>query len=190
MAKKKKLFEFGRVIPGLKIDGKDAPYPVVNERDARAGAGVMLLLGFVAFVYAFFLKEYFAINILVILFLIEFLVRLADPSKAPFYLIGSFIVRKQRPEYVGAAQKRFAWGLGLAMATTVSILIYVVGYRGYVNLGFCIVCLGLMWLESAFGICVGCKMYYKLMDWGWIKKPKVMPACPGGVCAIDFSKKK
>lgn len=183
-----KIFEFGKVVKGLKIDGKPANYPVLNERDTRAGAGIMLFLGVLAFSFAFFQKNYFLINGIVILFFLEFLVRLINPSLAPFYATGAFIVRKMRPEYTGAVQKRFAWGLGLAMAGTMIILIYGFQIRGMINLGFCIICLSLMWLESSFGICLGCKLYYLFMNFGLIKKPEEAPACPGGVCPISKNK--
>jgi hypothetical protein len=180
-----KFIEFGRVIPGLKIQGKDAPYPVLNERDGRAAAGIMFALASVAFAMAFLTKDFFMINIVVLLFLLEFSFRQINPYIAPFYILGKFIVSKQEPEWVGAPQKRFAWGMGLAMAATMVVLIYGFDVRGLVNLLFCITCLALMWFESTCGICIGCKMYYGLMSVGLIKKPKVMPACPGGVCSIS-----
>jgi hypothetical protein len=42
-------FQCGEVIPGLKINGKPAPYPVMNERAVRATAGLMLIATTVAF---------------------------------------------------------------------------------------------------------------------------------------------
>jgi hypothetical protein len=39
-----------------------------------------------------------------------------------------------------------------------------------------------MWLETAFGHCIGCKMYYGLMR--IVKEPDHKPACPGGVCPM------
>ena len=73
---------------------------------------------------------------------------------------------------------------------TVTILIYAVGYRGPINAVFCTVCILLMWFESAFGICWGCKIYYGLIKLKVIKEPKVVPACPGGVCPISIKKTK
>lgn len=178
------MVRFGKIIKGLKIDGKPAEYPVLNERDARAGAGIMLMLGGIAFSLAFLRQEYIAINVLVILFLTEFSIRLIDPSIAPFYFLGSLVVKKMRPEYTGAAQKRFAWFLGFLMALSVFSFIYIFQIRGVLNLSFCIACLGLLWLESSFGICLGCKMYYGLIKLKLVKEPVVKPACPGGVCPI------
>ncbi|MBT3464382.1 DUF4395 domain-containing protein, partial [archaeon] len=188
MVKKRSIFQFGKIVPGLEIDGKSVDYAVVNERDARAGAGIMVAIAAIAFAQAFLLKEYIWIDVLVLLFLVEFAIRIINPSIAPFYAMGSFIVRKMRPEYSGAAQKRFAWGLGLLMALTVTTLIHIVGYRGIWNLTFCIICLFLMWVESSFGICIGCKLYHFSLKMGFIKKPEVLPTCPGGACPINRPK--
>ncbi len=49
-----KIIQFGRIIPGLKLHGHEATYPVLNERDARAGAGIMLAFASIAFAFAFF----------------------------------------------------------------------------------------------------------------------------------------
>lgn len=43
------FFKYGKIIPGLKIHGVSAPYPVLNERAIRAGAGMMFAAGFFAF---------------------------------------------------------------------------------------------------------------------------------------------
>lgn len=43
------FFQYGRTIPGLLIHGKSAPYPVLNERAIRAGAGMVFVVGFFAF---------------------------------------------------------------------------------------------------------------------------------------------
>lgn len=53
-----KLFAFGEKIPGLTINGQEITVPVLNERDARAAAGLMLVSGFVAFSNAFFLGDF------------------------------------------------------------------------------------------------------------------------------------
>jgi hypothetical protein len=37
-------------------------------------------------------------------------------------ILGSFMVKKQKPDYVGAIQKRFAWLIGLLMATAMLIV--------------------------------------------------------------------
>lgn len=183
---KSKLFKIGTVIPGLEIQGVPAPYPVVNERAVRAGAGMLFALGFFAFFQAFYLQEYVYIQIIVVLFWFDFLMKaVVGTAFSPVSQIANLIVANQEPEYVGAIQKRFAWSIGLALATTMMILIFCFGIIGVPNLLICAVCLVFMFMESAFGICVGCKIYSALLAWGIMKQPEYKPVCPGNVCSIE-----
>lgn len=180
------FFEFGKVIPGLMIHGKPAPYPVLNERAIRAGAGMMFALGMFAFFQAFYLREFVYIQWLVLFFLFDFAMKvLVGVRFSPMSILSNIIVRKQTPEYVGAVQKRFAWAIGLFLATVMTVLIFVFGIIGPINLIICGVCLTFMFMESAFGICVGCKIYGALLAMGIIATPEYKPACPGNVCSID-----
>jgi hypothetical protein len=43
----------------------------------------------------------------------------------------------------------------------------------------------LMYLETAFGICVGCKLYAYAIRLKIIPKPKEKPNCMGDSCAIE-----
>ncbi|MFT4326164.1 MAG: DUF4395 domain-containing protein [Candidatus Woesearchaeota archaeon] len=179
------VFEFGRIIPGLKIHGKDAPYRVLNERDARAAAGIMFVLGVFAFVNALVLREFLYVYTFVVLFFLEFGIRIfVNPSFAPFYALGSLMVKNQISEYTGAPQKRFAWALGFGLATVMMVGLYAFNIRGLLPLSICMLCLLLLWLESSFGICVGCKMYWFAVKHKMIKEPEHRPACPGGVCKL------
>ena len=180
---------YGKLIPNLKIDGREANYGVVNERDARAGAGIMLIIAIFSFTQALYLKNLTFLYATVIAFTVEFLFRIIDPHIAPFYFLGSLIVKGLRPEWSGAVQKRFAWTLGLAMAVSMIFISIIFQIRGTLPFSVCAVCLSLLWLETSFGICVGCKMYFGLMKLGIIKTPKIIPACPGGVCPIDKPRK-
>lgn len=180
-----KMFSFGQVIPGLVIDGQPATYPVLNERDARAAAGIMLVGGIVAFVNALLLSNLMYLYVFIILFSIEFAIRVViNPYYAPFYALGRLLVYNQRPDWSGAPQKRFAWSLGLGLALFMSVAVFGFGVTGLLPFAICSICLSLLWLESALGVCVGCKMYFGLMNLGVISRPAVMPACPGGVCDI------
>ncbi|MBT3721536.1 DUF4395 domain-containing protein [archaeon] len=180
---------YGKIIDNLILDGELATYPVLNEKDARAAAGLMLIIGIITFVVTLFLKRFDILAITVGIFFIEFLLRVVNPDYAPFYRLGSLIVKNQRPEYSGAVQKRFAWSLGLLMAISMIFISIIFQIRGVLPFAICTICLSLLWLETSFGICVGCKMYYGLMKMGIIKEPEVMPACPGGVCSIKKPKK-
>lgn len=65
------------------------------------------------------------------------------------------------------------------------LLIYGFGVQGLPNLIICSVCLTFMFMESAFGICVGCKIYAMLLALGIFKQPEVRPACAGNVCSLE-----
>ena len=180
------LFQYGRVIPGLMIHGKAAPYPVLNERAIRAGAGIMFVLGFFAFFQAYYLQEFIFIQVFVLIFFFDFLMKVVVGTR--FSLVSqlaNLIVAKQAPEYVGAIQKRFAWSIGLVLALSMIVMIFGFGVIGLPNLIVCGICLTFMFLETSFGICVGCKIYNYLMSVGAIATPEFKPVCPGNVCAIE-----
>jgi len=183
--KKHGFFQPGKIIPGLEINGKPAPYPVLNERAVRAGAGIMLMLGGSAFALALLAQDFRMLKIVVVFFFIDFFTKvILEPKFSPVSNVANLIVKAQKPEYVGAIQKRFAWSIGLTMASLMIVLLYVLDVRGPINLAVCLICLIFMWFETSFGICVGCKIYYGLIKLGIIKKPEIPPACPGGACPI------
>lgn len=180
------FFRYGKIIPGLTIHGKPAPYPVLNERAIRAGAGITLLLATLAFTQAFYLGNYVPLQIVVTLFFIDFFTKVILGTKfSPISNLANFVVANQKPEYVGAIQKRFAWAIGLMLSSTMIMLLFVLDIRGPINLSICTLCLTLMFLETSFGICVGCKIYNFLLARGVLSVPKYKPACPGNVCAIE-----
>lgn len=146
----------------------------------------MLVAGITAFIPALLLQNRDLLVIMVFAFFAEFFIRVfINPKFAPFYALGTLIVSKQRPDYSGAAQKRFAWSLGLGMAGAMIVVLMFFDAPRAVPLTLCSICLALFWLETSFGICVGCKMYSGLIALGLVKKPEVMPACPGGACSLD-----
>ena len=100
-------------------------------------------------------------------------------------IIASLFVRKQTPLYVGAVQKRFAWSLGLAL----TLVIFSLSLFLLTDISFfepvcflCLICLALLYAETAFGICIGCKLYDLALNLKLIKKPKVKPNCIGDSC--------
>jgi hypothetical protein len=112
-------------------------------------------------------------------FLIDFTVRIfVNPKFSPSLILGQWIVRNQEPEYVGAPQKRFAWAIGFTLALLMLYLIVIKGVIGPINMLVCGTCLLLLFFESSFGICVGCKLYDLL------SKNKV-ELCPGNVCSYN-----
>ncbi len=84
-------------------------------------------------------------------------------------------VRGQRPEWVGAPQKVFAWWLGFALALISCASMGLFAAPLWLTLALCSVCLVLLFLETAFGICVGCALQARFS--------KDAPMyCPGGSC--------
>lgn len=162
---------------GEHLDGY--PVPVLNERALRAGAGILFLFAMVAFMNAWLLGNFQPTRIFVVAFLIDFALRLfINPRFAPSLIVGQWLVRKQQPEWTGAPQKRFAWGIGFVLASVMFWLVGVQQVVGPVNILVCAACLTLLFFEAAFGICLGCKVY----EWVVRKPPEL---CPGGVCALE-----
>jgi hypothetical protein len=88
-------------------------------------------------------------------------------------LIGRVIVSNQTPEWVEAKPKQFAWFLGLILGLIMTYYI-LFDIISLVRLSICWLCLFLMFVESAFGICLGC-LLYKAFN-------KKTENCAGGVC--------
>ncbi len=169
-----KIFEFGQ-----KIDQYD--FKVINERDARASAGIMFLLGIVVLAYFLSTRNLFWANLFTITFIIEFVIRVfVNPIYAPYMIFGSLIVSNQEPEWVEAKPKKFAWILGVLLG---AIMSYFILFDILVPARFltCVLCLILLYLEAVFGICLGCIIYK------WFNKK--LYKCPGGICEVPQNKK-
>jgi hypothetical protein len=126
-----------------------------------------MVTGTVAFAYAYFDQQYAPLQIVASLFFVEFLIRVVVGLRfSPFGVAAGIITRGRAPEWVPARPKRFAWSLGLAMAFAMTIITNV-GIRGYLPRTMCLICLTLMWMESALGLCLGCKIHGLLVRRGW-----------------------
>jgi len=173
------IISFGKFVDGIN-------YKVLNERQVRASSGVMFLFGLVAFINGLILKNYSVIPYLSGFLLLSFLIAVfINPKYSPTMLIGSIFVWKQTPMYIGAVQKRFAWSLGIALSTAIFILsIFLLKDVSYFTplCRLCIICLILLYLETAFGICVGCKIYFLSIKMKLLKEPKERPNCMGDSC--------
>jgi hypothetical protein len=167
----KKGKQFGETVEGYNI-------PVLNEREIRASAGILFLVMFWSWMLVIFKENYFWIKCVNTIFLTDFIIRVLISSKySPTLIIGRLIVGKQNPEYVGAAQKKFAWTIGLVMASTIFLLLVVMNSYSFITGIICLICLTFLFFESVFGICLGCKFYPMFY------KEKTQ-YCPGGVCEI------
>ena len=165
------IFQFGETNPAY-------PVPVINEREARAGAGILFFLAIIAFMNAWLSGNFAPTKLLVTGFFADFFLRvLVNPRFSPSLVLGRIAVRNQIPEYVGAPQKRFAWAIGLTLASAMLYLVVFNNVRGPVNIMICALCLLLLFFEAAFGICIGCKVY------NFFNKERAQ-LCPGGVCEV------
>lgn len=165
------LFRFGEDISGYDV-------PVLNERAVRASAGILFLFAILSFMNAWQQGNFQPTRLFVVAFLVDFTIRIfVNPRFAPSLIVGQWMVRHQQPEYVGAPQKRFAWAIGLALAVTMFYLIVVNNVIGPVNLLVCGLCLLLLFFETAFGICLGCKIYN-------LFHREQAQLCPGGACEV------
>jgi len=176
---------YWRRIPGLIIDGEEIMYDVLDERSIRAWAGVMFVLGFGTMMYTFLTKDFSVLFVVLPLIFVEFIIRtLVSPRFAPIAILGDLLVANQKPDYVWAIQKRFAWGMWLAMASVMMILVFVVGYQWPWLLVLCGTCLAFMRLETSVWLCVWCKIYYRLRQKNILPDPGYRPVCAWWVCSI------
>ena len=153
--------------------------PVLDEREVRAGAGILFLLALIAFMNSWLVGNFHYTRVFVVAFLFDFIIRVViNPRFSPTLILARLAVRRQEPEWTGAPQKRFAWGIGLVLATAMFYLIVLNEMVGPLNLFICLFCLLLLFFESAFGICIGCKIY----EWAFSKSAQY---CPGGVCPTE-----
>jgi hypothetical protein len=179
---------FGQRIPGLIVNGTELQAPVFNEHEVRAAAGITMVVGAVAFSFAYFQHQYIPLQAVASFFLLEFLIRVMLGIRySPVGLAARLLMRSQPPQWVSAKPKRFAWtiGMGIALAMTV---ITNSGIRGWTPRSMCLVCLTMMWLESALGLCLGCKLYGWLARRGWIAKDDAFEICADGSCALPWAK--
>ncbi len=172
---------------GEYIEGKN--YKVLEERRLRASAGIMLLLGLIAFINGFILQRYIVIPYIAGFLMLNFIIGIfINPKFSPTIFIANTFVRKQSPLPIGAIQKKFAWSLGLGLSTIIFglslFLINDPSFFGPVCI-LCLSCLIILFLESSFGICMGCKLYYLFIDMKLLKEPEEKPNCMGDACEVN-----
>lgn len=166
----------------------DYSFKVLDERIMRASAGIMFLLGAIASVNGFILNNYAIIPWFAGFLAANFLIGIfINPKFAPTVFVSWLFVRKQSPLPIGAVQKRFAWSLGLTLSSVIFVLsIFLQNDASYFEpvCLLCIACLILLYLETAFGICVGCKLYLLTLKLGILPQPKERPNCMGDSCEV------
>jgi hypothetical protein len=163
------IVKFGEDVDGYSI-------PVLNEREIRAAAGLLFLMMFIAIVAAVLKGSFLLLKHAIAIFLPDMLIRVfINPRFSPSLILGRLIVRNQVPEYVGARQKRYAWMLGVLLASTMFILVNVMNTYSPISGLICLACLVFLFFETAFGICLGCQVY------ALVYREKAQ-YCPGEVC--------
>lgn len=166
-----KIFKFGEDVAGYNI-------PVLNEREIRAAAGILFLATFTSLMFILFSGNFVPIKYVITFFLADFMIRVfINPKFSPTLILARLIVHNQTPEYVGAAQKKFAWIIGVVLSAAMFYFFIVLNAYGPVTGIVCLICLIFLFFESAFGICLGCKFYPLFF------KDKVQ-YCPGEVCDV------
>jgi hypothetical protein len=167
--------QFGETVEGYSI-------PVLNEREIRAAAGMLFLALFLSLMFIVFDNNFIPIKYSILVFLADFIIRVfISPRYAPSLIIGRMIVSKQTPEYVGAAQKKFAWIIGVVLASIMFFLMVILNSYSFISGIICLICLIFLFFESVFGICLGCIFY------GWFYKEKAQ-YCPGEICDVKVKK--
>ncbi|TFC83984.1 DUF4395 domain-containing protein [Cryobacterium cheniae] len=156
------------------VDGIDIP--VVNERAVRASAGLLFLGGIIAFMVAALTDDFRPLRMFGAIFMFDMTFRLFVGTKyTPSLIVGSLLVRAQRPEWVGASQKKLAWSFGLVMAFISCAVMGFLNVGDGLTLALCSLCLSLLFIESAFGICLGCELQRAFAK----QKPQL---CAGDTC--------
>lgn len=163
--------QFGETVDGYNI-------PVLNEREIRAAAGILFFFTFLSLMFILFKGNFLMIKYVITAFMLDFIIRVfISPKYAPTLIIGRLIVSRQNPEYVGAAQKKFAWIIGVVLSVAMFALMVVVNSYSIITGLICLVCLIFLFFESVFGICLGCLFY------NMVYKEKAQH-CPGEICEV------
>jgi len=162
---------------GEKVSGYDVR--VLNEREARAAAGILFIGAFLGLTNGVMLGTAVFSEYFVSFFALDFTIRVIQPRYSPSLLLGRFFVRNQVPEYVGADQKRFAWLLGMIIAWPMFYYLVIDFQPNPLKVLVCLICMALLFFESAFSVCIGCKIYH-------LVKKQAPSHCPGGVCEMHI----
>jgi len=167
--RKNKTIQFGEYVEGYDI-------AVLNERELRAAAGLYFLPLFISLMMVLFKNDLSMVKYIVTFFLVDFIIRIfINPKFSPSLILARLIVGRQTPEYVGATQKKFAWWIGLVLAALMFVHMVILNAYSVISGLSCLTCLLFLFFESAFGICIGCKLY------ALFNKGKVQ-YCPGEIC--------
>jgi hypothetical protein len=179
---------FGQHISGLAADGTQVRAAVFDENEVRAAAGLTMAIGAMAFGDAYFAKDYAPLQVVTMVFFVDFLVRLTMGLRySPTGVVARAVTRSRPSYWVSAKPKRFAWTLGLGMSFSM-VIITNSGIRGMLPRTICLLCLTLMWMEAVLGLCLGCKIHGLLVRRGWATEDPASEVCAQGECALPVGR--
>ena len=164
------IYDYGEKVPGYEVG-------MVNEKEVRATAGILFLLGMIVLFVGIGYNHIIVARFYLAFIFIDMTIRIINPSYSPALLFGRMFIQNQKPEYVAAMQKRFAWILGWFIALPMMNWFVLHWDITFYKVLICVLCLGLLFMESALSICVGCKLYTFFTR-------KKAQHCPGGVCEV------
>lgn len=161
---------FGEKVAGFAV-------PVLNEREVRAGAGILFFVTLTVFLGAWHGDQLLPAQMMIVGFFLDFVMRVINPRYSPSLILGRIAVSNQKPEYTAASPKRFAWTIGLILASIMLVTLVFMRDMSLMNFAICGVCILLLFMESVFGICLGCIVYHKVCK-------QHIELCAGGVCEV------
>jgi len=164
------LYDYGEKVPGYS-EG------MINDREVKATAGIMFLLGMIVIFVGIGYNHIMVARVYLAFIFIDFTIRIINPSYSPALMFGRVFIQNQPPEYVGAMQKRFAWILGWLISLPMLYWFVLNWDITFNKVLICVLCLTLLFMEAAFSICIGCKLYTLFTR-------KASQNCPGGSCEI------
>lgn len=168
---------YGEPMRGFGPGGRPMKAGTFNENETRTAAGLGMLVGVVAFVFAAFENAWAPIQVLTTFLFVDFSLRVMfGLHHSPLGLIGRLLTRNQSPKWVSSRPRRFAWGLGMAILLLLMLLTNG-GIRGALPLTLCAAFLMMMWSESMHGVCLGCKLHAWLVRRGLATRDAAFDVC-------------
>eukprot|EP00934_Nitzschia_sp_Nitz4_P006239 Nitzschia sp. Nitz4//scaffold266_size26515//3664//4746//NITZ4_008253-RA/size26515-processed-gene-0.8-mRNA-1//-1//CDS//3329544856//6229//frame0 len=143
----------------------------MDEHAVRARAGILNIITWIALINVFFWKEPDMVKALFPIVSWEFLssMTIGLTPLSPIGVLGTLlsIMLWDKPHWKPARPKRFAWAIGVFLATS-CLLVFVFrkdlgeAYRPAIG-AVVIACNTATWLESCCGFCLGCYIYNNYM---------------------------
>ena len=140
------------------------PNPV-NEKAARVVAGGVVILSVAAMALVAVDQGW-----LLVVIALGFWARLlTGPTLSPLGQLATRVVAPHlgAPKFVAGPPKRFAQAMGVAFSSTAALLWFGLGERAAALVVLALLTVAAL-LESAFGYCLGCKIFGVLTRVGWI----------------------